>query len=160
MSIRLFICDVDGVLTDGKLFFGADGEEGKFFHVHDGQGLKLLQNSGVTVAIISARHSKAVIQRMRDLAIEHVYLGEQNKLARLNTLCCELNISLNEVAYMGDDVADLACMQAVKLAIAPANAVAIIRQAATKITHCSGGEGAVREACDFLLNEQQKYVTA
>lgn len=149
--IKLFVSDVDGVLTDGRLFYTAQGEAGKFFHVHDGQGLKLLIQQGMHVAIISARHSAATQHRLSELAIPHVFLGVTDKLLILKNLCNQLQIDLSEVAYMGDDLADLTCMQQVGLPIAPANAVSAIKEVARYTTLLRGGEGAVREAADWLM---------
>lgn len=156
--IKLFALDVDGVLTDGRLYYTENGEQGKYFHVHDGQGLKLLQQSGIAIAIISARQSKAVELRMAELNIQHVFLGQKNKLATLDSLCQQLAINKSAVAYMGDDIADLECMKSVHLAIAPANAVDVIKSIATFQTEKPGGFGAVREACNHLIQLQQTHV--
>lgn len=150
--IKLFVLDVDGVLTDGRLYFTDRGEQGKFFHVHDGQGLKLLQSNNIEVAVISARNSKAVEIRLAELGIKHVFLGQKEKLTTLDALCNQLKLSKEAVAYMGDDLADLACMKTAGLSIAPANAVRAIKTIATWETQKSGGDGAVREACEYILS--------
>lgn len=159
-TIKLFVTDVDGVMTDGRLLFDANGECSKFFHVHDGHGLKELIRSGIPVAVISARHDRSTEHRLMQLKIPHVFLGSSNKLNTLKQLCQQLAIPLAQTAYMGDDLADLECMQEVGFSIAPANAVAEIKQAANLITALSGGYGAVREICDYLLEQQKNHVSA
>lgn len=152
--IRLAVFDVDGVLTDGRLLIDADGRESKSFHVHDGHGLKALRQQGVAVAIISARSSEAVTHRMRELGIEHVYQGEADKPARLAWLCQQLDVPLAEVAYCGDDVADLGCLRIVGLACSVADATPQARAEAHWISGRDGGRGAVRELCELLLAQR------
>lgn len=160
MSIKLFVTDVDGVLTDGRLLFDANGECSKFFHVHDGHGLKELLLYGIHVAVISARNDRSTVHRLNQLKIPQVFLGVPDKLATLKQLCQQLNLSFDQVAYMGDDLADLSCMQNVGFAIAPANAVKEIKQAADFVTTLAGGYGAVREICDHLLEQHKNHVDA
>ncbi|MEZ5443305.1 MAG: HAD-IIIA family hydrolase [Lysobacterales bacterium] len=152
--IRLAVFDVDGVLTDGRLLIDADGRESKSFHVHDGHGLKALQAHGIRVAIISARRSDAVSHRMAELGIRHVFQGESDKPARLAELCRELEVALAEVAYCGDDIADLGCLRIVGLACSVADAVPQARAEAHWISGRAGGRGAVRELCELLLAQQ------
>ncbi len=154
--IKLLILDVDGVLTDGRLHYSADGENLKVFHVHDGAGIKRLQNHGVAVAIISARTSAAVSKRTNDLGVQHVYQGQSDKTLAFNELLQKLDISAEAIAYMGDDLADLPVMQQVGLKIAVANAIAPIREIADYLTLNSGGHGAVREVCELIIAEQTK----
>jgi 3-deoxy-D-manno-octulosonate 8-phosphate phosphatase (KDO 8-P phosphatase) len=150
-GITLVIFDVDGVFTDGRLFFGPDGESLKVFHVRDGYGIKRLAAEGITVAVITGRSSTAVARRMAELGVEHVFQGDHDKVPLYERLIRELGIAPTAVAYMGDDLPDLPVMQRVGLPAAPANAdpevLAVSRWTATR----SGGDGAVREFCDFLL---------
>lgn len=150
-GIRLAAFDVDGSLTDGRLWFDHAGNESKAFHVQDGLGLRLLADHGVAVAFITARESLAARARARDLRIEHVFTDVRDKLACLTTLCTQLGIALEEVAYLGDDLADLPVFPRVGLAVAPANGHAWVRERAHWVTGRPGGEGAARELCDLIL---------
>lgn len=152
--VRLLALDVDGVLTDGRLGYGADGETVKFFNVLDGQGLKLLLARGIDVAWISARASAPVAARAAELGIRRVHLGERNKRARLDAVVADLGIGLDEVAYVGDDLPDLGCLVAVGLSIAPANAHPWIKERVRWRTLRAGGDGAVRDVCDLILGAQ------
>ncbi|MGY0560891.1 KdsC family phosphatase [Luteimonas sp. A277] len=151
--IRLACFDVDGTLTDGRLHFDAQGGEMKAFHVHDGQGLVLLRKAGIRVALITARASAAVERRAAELGID-AFCAVADKLAKVEMLCSEAGIGLDEVAFMGDDLPDLAPMRAVGLAAAPANAHAWTAAEACWRTTARGGEGAARELCDLLLTAQ------
>ena len=152
--VRLAVFDVDGVLTDGSLLVGAGGEELKRFHVHDGLGLKLLLDHGIEVAIITARESRAVAARGRELGMRHVFQGQRDKLACLRALCRDLGLELDQVAYAGDDLPDLAALRSVGLAVAVANAHHWTRGHAHWRTSLPGGAGAARELCDLLLEAQ------
>ena len=152
--VRLAVFDVDGVLTDGGLLVGAGGEEVKRFHVHDGLGMKLLQDHGVEVAIITARESGAVAARGRELGLRHVFQGQRDKLACLRALCGDLGLALDQVAYVGDDLPDLAALRSVGLAVAVANAHRWTRGHAHWRTGLAGGAGAAREVCDLILEAQ------
>ena len=152
--MRLVVFDVDGVLTDGRLYYGAGGEELKVFHVHDGQGMKRLMRTGVTLAIISGRDSIAVTRRMQDLSIAHVFQGDEDKLPILERLLKKLGLGLEQVACVGDDLPDLPLMQKVGLAVAVANALPVVKQAAHLVTTARGGRGAAREVCDMILAAQ------
>ncbi|MFK5894496.1 MAG: 3-deoxy-manno-octulosonate-8-phosphatase KdsC [Pseudomonadota bacterium] len=156
-KIRLLICDVDGVLTDGSLFFGDDGEEYKAFNSLDGHGIKMLQESGVKVAIITGRTSNVVLHRMKNLSVTTIYQGQSDKMVGYQKLLEELNIQPEEIAYMGDDVVDLPVMIRVGLAVAVANAHEVVIQHADITTQHCGGQGAVREFCDFLIKAQGNY---
>ena len=149
--IKLVVFDVDGVLTDGRLYYGAGGEELKVFHVQDGYGLKSLMKAGLAVAIISGRASAAVTRRMQDLGIEHVFQGDENKLPLLQKLIGSLGLTLEQVACVGDDLPDLPLLQRAGLAIAVPNAQAPLKAAAHHVTTAQGGLGAVREVCDLIL---------
>lgn len=154
--IRLVIFDVDGVLTDGKLFFGPNGEEHKVFYVQDGLGLKLLQQAGIDVAIISSRKSAAVQKRLKDLGVTYVYQGQENKNIAFKKLLTKLKLSPQQVAYAGDDLPDLIVMQQVGLSICVANAHPLLKQYADWQTTATGGLGAAREVCDMILHAQGK----
>ncbi|HEX5056068.1 MAG TPA: HAD hydrolase family protein [Gammaproteobacteria bacterium] len=154
--VRLAVFDVDGVLTDGMLTYDDRGIEYKSFHTQDGLGLKLLQQAGVTVAVISARNSDIVTRRMRELGIKHVYQGSDDKLSVLRELLRSLKVDGTETAYTGDDLPDVPPMRLAGFAVAVQNAVAAVRQYAHWITSKPGGQGAAREICDFILSAQGK----
>jgi 3-deoxy-D-manno-octulosonate 8-phosphate phosphatase (KDO 8-P phosphatase) len=159
-KIKCVIFDVDGVLTDGRLFFDLNGQEYKSFNVQDGQGLKLLQQQGVTVAIISGRSSPIVMARLRELGIEHAYLGHPNKLSAFTNILSSLKLDAEEVAHVGDDLPDLAILSRVGLAIAVANANPSIPPHCHWTTTRKGGYGAAREVCDAILSAQDKLDAA
>jgi len=150
-QIKLAIFDVDGVLTDGSLFLGDDGLEYKAFNSRDGHGLKMLQQSGVTVAIITGRTSKVVEYRMQSLGIEHVYQGQLDKRIAFAELLEKLNLTPDEVAYVGDDVVDLPVMSKVGLAIAVQDAHSMVLKHAHWQTPSCGGRGAGRDVCEMLM---------
>lgn len=154
--IKLAAFDVDGVLTDGSLWFGADGTEVKGFHVHDGLGLKLLTENGIEVAFISARNSTVAAARAKELGITRVYQGERDKQGRLRALCAELHLAVDEASYTGDDLPDLGAMSVAGLAVAVANAHPWVGERAHWRTRLNGGGGAVREVCDLILAAQGK----
>jgi len=154
--IKLFVCDVDGILTDGKLYFSATGDTMKAYHVLDGLGLKLLKTHGVEVAIITSRQSEMVATRMEQLGIEHVYQGQRNKTIAFDQLISKLHLDPIQVAYAGDDLPDLALIRRVGLGITIPNAHPIIQRYADWMTIKSGGDGAVREICDLILKAQGK----
>jgi 3-deoxy-D-manno-octulosonate 8-phosphate phosphatase (KDO 8-P phosphatase) len=151
-KIRLLVLDVDGVLTDGRLFISPAGEEFKVFHVRDGSGLVAVQRQGVTVAIISGRDSEAVTRRADELGIRHVRQGVSDKAAELAALMRELGVSPAETACVGDDTPDLPMLKAAGLAIAVADAHPALRPVAHWVTPTRGGRGAVRDVCDLLLS--------
>ncbi|ORU89729.1 MAG: 3-deoxy-D-manno-octulosonate 8-phosphate phosphatase [Cycloclasticus sp. symbiont of Poecilosclerida sp. M] len=159
-KIKCVIFDVDGVLTDGRLFFDLNGQEYKSFNVQDGQGLKILQQQGVHVAIISGRSSSIVMERMRGLGIEHVYLGHENKISAFNDVLSSLKLSSEEIAHVGDDLPDLAIMMRVGLAIAVADANPSVLPHCHWQTTRKGGSGAAREVCDAILNAQDNLSAA
>lgn len=158
-NIKLLVLDVDGVLTDGRLWYGNSGEELKAFHIQDGLGIKLLQRAGVDVAIITGRTSQLVTRRGTELGIKHIVQGREDKLVALRTLATELNIALEEIAYAGDDLPDLSAIAAVGLGIAVANAMPYVAEHAAYKTARNGGDGAVREMCDLILQAQDKLDT-
>lgn len=152
--IRLVLLDVDGVLTDGRLCYDAEGRECKSFHVRDGFGLQQLMRAGIEVAVISGRTSRAAAARMAELGIRHALLGRDDKLVALDELLAKLGIAPQQTAYIGDDVPDLPAMQRVALPVAVADAHPRVRAAARWSTSLPGGAGAVRELCDLLLAAQ------
>lgn len=159
-KIRLLCLDVDGVLTDGKLFFDAEGVEYKAFHARDGHGLKLLQQSGVKVAVISGRKSTSVALRMQSLGIDLVYQGCDNKSTALQDLIQRLSLRPEHIAHVGDDVIDLPIMLSVGLAIAVQDAHFFVKQHAHWQTQLTGGNGAAREVCDLIMQAQNTFDTA
>lgn len=159
-DIKCVIFDVDGVLSDGKLFFDLNGQEYKSFHAQDGQGLKLLQQNGIDVAIISGRSSPIVDMRMKSLGINHIYQGQENKIAAFNDLLTKLKLNGNQVAHVGDDLPDLALMTRVRLAIAVNDANSSILPYCQGQTTRQGGHGAAREVCDSILAAQGKLNAA
>ena len=151
-NIRLLVLDVDGVLTDGRLYLSATGEELKVFHVRDGSGLVAVQREGITVAIISGRDSAPVTRRAAELGIRHVRQGVADKGAALDQLLDELGVSAAQTACVGDDTPDVPMLRRAGLAIGVADAHPALLAAAHWVTHSNGGQGAVREACDLLLS--------
>jgi 3-deoxy-D-manno-octulosonate 8-phosphate phosphatase (KDO 8-P phosphatase) len=149
--IRLLVLDVDGVLTDGRLFYGPKGESLKAFHVRDGFGIKQVAGAGVTVAILSGRKSAAVVSRARELGIRHVVQGASDKLAALRKLAKARGIPLEDCACVGDDSPDAPILEAAGLGIAVADAHPDALAAANLVTTHKGGRGAVREVCDWLV---------
>jgi len=156
-KLKLLILDVDGVLTDGKLFFDNDGNEYKSFHAQDGHGIKMLRQTGVEVAVISGRKSKSVALRMKNLGIQHVYQGHENKIAAFNEIIELIGITPEQAAHVGDDVIDLPIMIRVGLAIAVNDANFAVKQHADWCTTLPGGQGAVREVCDFIMQAQGRF---
>ena len=153
-NIKLVIFDVDGVLTDGSIIIGDNGEEYKAFHSRDGHGMKLLQYTGVEVAIITGRTSAVVEHRMTSLGIKHLYQGQQVKLPAFEQLIKQLNLTPEQCAYVGDDWVDLAIMTRVGLAIAVQDADAIVKKHAHWTTPAKGGKGAAREVCELIMEGQ------
>lgn len=153
-QIKMVIFDVDGVLTDGSLFLGDDGQEYKAFHSKDGHGMVTLQKHGVTIGIITGRTSQVVKKRMESLGIKHVFQGQKDKLPAYEQLKQELELSDDEIAYVGDDVVDLPVMTRVGLAIAVQDAHNLTKEHAHWITPSDGGRGAAREVCEMLMQAQ------
>lgn len=156
LTVRLVIFDVDGVLTDGKLYFLPDGTEYKTFHTLDGLGIKLLMSAGIRTAIITGRQSAAVELRANNLGIQHLYQGREDKLVVLNELLSELGLQTDQVAYLGDDLPDLPVIRRVGLGMAVANANEFVKRYAHGVTRAQGGQGAAREFCELILQAQGK----
>jgi 3-deoxy-D-manno-octulosonate 8-phosphate phosphatase (KDO 8-P phosphatase) len=152
--IKLIIFDVDGVLTDGGLILGESGNEYKIFHVRDGQGLVMLKESGVHIAVITARTSTIVAERMASLGIEYVFQGQNDKGKAVSDLMQKLGVSREQTAYVGDDFIDLPAMRLVGLSIAVADAHSLVKEHACWITASQGGRGAVREVCELIMQAQ------
>ena len=151
-QVKLLALDVDGVLTDGGLYYTDSGKEMKKFNVKDGQGLKLVMQAGIEVAIISASNSTSTLHRAKKLGIVHLFLGIEEKLFVLRELCKKLDIELSRVAYVGDDINDLPIMQLVGCPLTVADAMSENRAKAIYVTEKGGGQGAVREVCDLLIS--------
>lgn len=154
--VRLACFDIDGTLTDGRLTFDSDGRESKTFHVHDGMGLVMLRKAGIEVAFITARASTVVERRGAELGLSEVHTAVADKLATVRDIAARLALTLDEVAFMGDDLPDLRAMLQVGFAVAPASAHAWVRDRAHWVTAARAGDGAGRELCDLLLHAQDK----
>ncbi len=154
-TIRLVVFDVDGVLTDGSLFLGDDGQEYKAFHSRDGHGMKMLQASGVEIAIITGRTSQVVQHRMDNLGVRHVYQGQIDKLPAFERLLQKLEIAAEHVAYVGDDVVDLPVMRRSGLAIAVQDAHPLVKEHAHWCTPHGGGRGAARDTCELIMRARE-----
>ncbi|QJQ96438.1 MULTISPECIES: HAD family hydrolase [Halomonadaceae] len=153
-QVRLLALDVDGIFTDGRLYFVEDGSEIKAFHTQDGLGIKLLGQAGLSIALVTGRDSPIVSRRAAALGIEHVKQGRDDKLEVLRELTQELGLDFSQVAYAGDDLTDLSAIKRAGLGISVPNAPAYVREHADWVTTQTGGHGAVREICDVLLQAQ------
>lgn len=149
-QLQLLVLDIDGVMTDGRLHYGPEGESLKVFHVRDGHGLKQLARTGVQLGIITGRESSMVARRARDLGIDHLIQGREDKGTALANLAAELGLSAGEVGYMGDDEPDVPALEWAGLAFSVADAHEVARSAADRVTALGGGAGAVREICDLI----------
>ncbi len=158
-QIKLVVFDVDGVLTDGSLFVGDDGQEYKAFNARDGLGMKMLQRSGVEIGIITARSSHVVEHRMLNLGIKYVYQGKLEKLPAFEDLVKKLGLDFEQTAYVGDDVVDLPILTRTGLAIAVQDAHPIAKQHAHWQTPHNGGHGAARDVCDLIMEAQNTLDT-
>ncbi len=155
-QVRMVIFDVDGVLTDGSLFLGDDGQQYKCFNSKDGHGMRMLQDSGISIAILTGRVSNVVKLRMEELGIELVMQGHRAKLPAFEELLRQTGYQPEELAYVGDDVVDLPVMTRVGLAIAVADGHDLVRRHAHWVTSKNGGRGAAREVCELLMEAQGK----
>lgn len=159
-NIKLLLLDVDGVLTDGKLYFDSSGGESKAFNTLDGHGIKMLQKSGINVGIITGRTSALVARRAQDLGISPLIQGREDKWQALTEQLDSLNIKPEHIAYMGDDWPDLSVMMRVGLALSVPNGHASVIERAHWVSPRQGGEGAVRDACDFIMQAQGNFIDA
>ena len=164
-KIKLLVFDVDGVLTDGRLIVGDDGEEYKAFYSKDGLGMKMLQQTGIKIAVITARTSNVVLHRMQSLGIKHIYQGQLEKLPAFEKILKELGLSAEQAAYVGDDVIDLPVMLKAGLAISVQDAHPLAIQHSHWQTPRNGGRGAARDVCELIMQAQdtleaqfQKYL--
>jgi 3-deoxy-D-manno-octulosonate 8-phosphate phosphatase (KDO 8-P phosphatase) len=156
-KVKLLVVDIDGVMTDGRVVYGVYGDELKFFDVHDGLGIVMLKRAGIPTAVITAKKSRIVKTRCRDLAIKIIHQGYPDKLRPFEKILKRYRVSSEEVCFMGDDLVDLSIIKRAGLAVAVPNAVEEVRRCAHHITEKSGGRGAVREICDLLLKSQGKW---
>ncbi|SFD30358.1 3-deoxy-D-manno-octulosonate 8-phosphate phosphatase (KDO 8-P phosphatase) [Pseudoalteromonas denitrificans DSM 6059] len=155
-KVKLLICDIDGVFSDGRIYLGNQGEELKAFNTKDGFGIKALINSGIEVAVITGRQSNIVNTRMQSLTVKYIYQGQENKLISYQKLKDDLSLNDNEIAYIGDDAPDYPVMLKVGFAVAVNDAHPIIARIADYKTMLPGGFGAVRELTDLLMLSQNK----
>ena len=157
-KIKLLVMDVDGTLTDGTVFYSAEGEAMKRFSLRDGMGVELLRKAGIDAAIITSENSKIVMKRAEKLKIEHVMLGSRNKKQSLLELAGNLRLSTEQIAYIGDDVNDIQPMQTAGYSACPADSADEVKKAADYICRANGGNGAAREFCELILKTQDKPV--
>lgn len=155
-AIRLLLTDVDGVLTNGAIVYDAQGFEIKFFHVQDGLGIKMLQQNGIQVGIITSRDSNIVNKRMEELGITLIHQGQEHKIVSYHAIRDQLRLQDSQIAYIGDDLPDLPVINKAGLGIAVANAHHYVKQKAAWVTTHTGGAGAVREVCEMVLHAQNK----
>lgn len=158
-TIKLLICDVDGVFSDGLVYMGNNGEELKTFHTRDGYGVKSLMNAGIEIAIITGRQSQIVENRMKALGISLIYQGQDDKVKAYSDICVKLNIAPEHTGYIGDDLIDWPVMEKVALKVCVADGHPLLVQRANYITTIKGGHGAVREVCDLILHARNELDT-
>lgn len=154
--IRLLVCDVDGVFSDGRIYMGNQGEEIKAFHTLDGYGIKAILRQGIDVAVITGRHSQIVQNRMSALGIRHIIQGAENKMQAMSEILAQSPYKKEHIAAMGDDMPDLGMFELAALKVSVPNGHPYIQEKANYVTQKSGGFGAVREVCDMLLQAQHK----
>ncbi len=156
-KVKLLLLDVDGVLTDGRIIYDSRGRDSKFFDVHDGLGVFVLHESGIKTILITAKSSKTISPRAKDMRVAEVFAGIFPKTAVLGKILKKYDVSLDEICFIGDDLVDLSLMRKVGLPVAVANASREIKDAALYITNRSGGRGAVREIAELILKSQGKW---
>ncbi len=156
-KIKCLIVDVDGVLTNGQIHYTNNGDEIKSFHVHDGLGMKMLLNANIEIAVITSRQSEILTRRMNELGVKHVYQGAKEKISAYENLKAKLNLEDEEMAMVGDDLPDVPLFKKVGLSITVANAASGITNHTDWQTLKSGGHGAVREICEFILTAQNAW---
>ena len=156
-KVKLVILDIDGVMTDGRIIYSIYGDELKFFDVTDGFGITLLRRAGIRTAIITAKKSRIVKMRAKDMKVNYVYQGFRDKLAALNKILRKTRLKAEEICFIGDDLIDMPVLKRAGLAVAVPNAVEEVRQQAHFTTSKTGGRGAVREICDLILKAQGKW---
>ena len=153
-NIKLVGTDIDGVWTDARMYYSADGDIMKTFSTYDGMGVQLLRDAGIPLIIMTGEDTEIVTKRAQKLGIDHIFQGENEKLKRLKEVCAELDITLDEVAYIGDDVNDLDVLRAVGLSAMPPNSPILNQFTPDYLTTRSGGDGAFRDFVDFILSQQ------
>ncbi len=155
--VKVLIVDIDGVMTDGRIVYGIYGDELKFFDVQDGFGISLLNKAGIKTIIITAKKTRIVKMRARDLRFAKAYQGNPDKVVPFNRVLKRFRVKPEEVCFMGDDLMDLPVLKRVGFAVAVPNAVEEVRKGSHYVTRASGGRGAVREICDLILKSQDKW---
>jgi 3-deoxy-D-manno-octulosonate 8-phosphate phosphatase (KDO 8-P phosphatase) len=158
--VKLLVLDVDGVLTDGRLYYGAEGESTKAFDVKDGFGLRLVHTEGIATAAISAKRSRMLERRLADLKVSDACLGREDKRVALDELCARFGVTPDDVCFVGDDVLDLPVLRVVGLAATPADGHALVKREVSWVLSARGGRGAVREVCDALLDARGRLDAA
>ncbi len=150
-KIKLAAFDIDGVMTDGSLIYLPDGNQAKAFNAKDGLGVVMINKAGIKTAIITAKESQAVIERAKTLDITKLFMNQKNKMLALDEICKEFSLKYDEIMYMGDDLPDIEILKSCGLSVCPNDAVDEVKDICDIVTEKSGGRGAVREVCDFLL---------
>jgi len=158
-KIKLLVLDIDGTMTNGDIYFGSTGEQLKQFYVKDGMGITLIKKANIKVAFLTSESSEIVIARAKKLKIDKTILGSKNKSSDLENLAKELQVNLNEIAYVGDDVNDLHAMKKVGFSACPADAIKSIKEISDMVLSFNGGAGAIRELTDMILESQGKPLT-
>jgi 3-deoxy-D-manno-octulosonate 8-phosphate phosphatase (KDO 8-P phosphatase) len=156
-KVKLLLLDVDGVLTDGRIIYDSSGKDSKFFDVHDGLGVYCLHKFGINTVIITAKNSKAISPRSKDMRVAEVFADIFPKTAVLDKILKKYRVTLEEICFMGDDLVDLSLMRKIGLPVAPINASSDIKEVAVYVTDCRGGRGAVREVAEIILKSQGKW---
>ncbi len=159
-KIKLVVFDVDGVLTDGKLYYGSHGEEFKVFHVRDGVGIKLLTDMGLFVAVVTAKDSAMVNARMEELGVKFYYPGVKDKAECVKSLIQKLNVEPKQVLFVGDDMVDIPAMKLCGISVAPSDAYSYVKDTVDVVLDVKGGSGIAREVCDLVLRAQNIYELA
>ncbi|MCX5699511.1 MAG: HAD-IIIA family hydrolase [Candidatus Omnitrophica bacterium] len=156
-KVKLLLLDVDGVLTDGRIIYDSSGKDSKFFDVHDGLGVFCLHKFGINTVIITAKNSKAIRPRAKDMRVAEVFADIFPKDAVLDKILKKYRVSAQEICFVGDDLVDLSLMRKIGLPVAVANASSEVKEAAIYVTDCRGGRGAVREVAELILKSQGKW---
>ena len=156
-KVKLLLLDVDGVLTDGRIVYDSAGRDSKFFDVHDGLGVYVLAKFGINTVIITAKNSKTISPRSKDMRVAEVFADIFPKTAVLEKILKKYRVSADEICFVGDDLVDLSLMHKIGLPIAPVNASSDVKEAAAYVTDCRGGRGAVREVAELILQSQGKW---
>ncbi len=156
-KVKLLLLDVDGVLTDGRIIYDSSGKDSKFFDVHDGLGVYCLYKFGINTVIITAKNSKTISPRSKDMRVAEVFVDIFPKTAVLDKIIKKYRVTLEEICFVGDDLVDLSLLRKIGLPVAVANASSDVKEAAAYVTDCRGGRGAVREVAELILKSQGKW---